>query len=134
MLNRVREGWERLGRTNQLTLVLTTVGVLVALIGFVAWASTPEYVPLFSKLSAQDANAIRDKLGESGVPYRLAQGGTTIEVPAQAVDEMQMKMLSQGLPQSSTATAGDDLKGINTMAMTSSVEKCDSQQRCWKSA
>lgn len=123
MLNRVREGWERLGRTNQLTLVLTTVGVLVALIGFVAWASTPEYVPLFSKLSAQDANAIRDKLGESGVPNRLTQGGTTIEVPAQAVDEMKMKMLSQGLPQSSTATAGDDLKNINTMAMTSSMEK-----------
>ena len=122
MLNRVREAWERLGRTNQLTLVLTTIGVLVALIGFVAWAGTPEYVPLFSKLSAQDANAIRDKLAESGVPNRLTQGGTTIEVPAQSVDEMKMKMLSQGLPQSSTATAGDDLKNINTMAMTSKME------------
>ena len=122
MLNRVREGWERLGRTNQLTLVLTTLGVVIALIGFVAWAGTPEYVPLFSKLSAQDANAIRDKLAESGVPNRLTQGGTTIEVPAQSVDEMKMKMLSQGLPQSSTATAGDDLKGISTMAMTSKME------------
>jgi flagellar M-ring protein FliF len=123
VLNRAREWWERLGRTNQLTLVLTTVGVLVALIGFVAWASTPEYVPLFSKLSAQDAMSIRDKLAESGVPNRLTQGGTTIEVPAQSVDEMKMKMLSQGLPQSSTATAGDDLKGINTMAMTSKMEE-----------
>ena len=61
MLNRAREWWERLGRTNQITLALTTLGVLVALIGFVAWAGTPEYTPLFSNLSAQDANAITEK-------------------------------------------------------------------------
>ena len=62
MLDRAREWWEQLGRTNQLTLGLTTVGVLIALIGFVTWAGTPDYVPLFSNLSAQDANAIAEKL------------------------------------------------------------------------
>ena len=50
------------GAHQQMTLGLTTLGVLIALIGFVTWAGTPEYVPLFSNLSAQDANAITEKL------------------------------------------------------------------------
>ena len=124
MLNRAREWWERLGRTNQLTLVLTMTGVLVTLIGFVVWAGTPEYRPLFSNLSAQDANAIKEKLSEAGVPSRLNPGGTTIEVPAQYVDEMKIKILSQNLPsQSPNAQANDDLSKINTMTMTSAVEQ-----------
>ena len=124
MVIRAREWWERLGRANQLTLVLTTLGVLAALIGFVVWACTPEYTPLFNNLSAQDANAIREKLTEGNVPSRLTQGGTGIEVPAQYVDESRMKMLSQGLPQQSpTATNGDDILNKNTMAMTSEMEK-----------
>ena len=124
MLNRAREWWERLGRTNQITLALTTIGLLVALIGFVAWAGTPEYAPLFSNLSAQDANAITDKLREANVPSRLTQGGTGIEVPAQYVDESRMKMLSQGLPQQSqNAGTGDDIFTKNQMMQTSEMEQ-----------
>lgn len=124
MVNRAREWWERLGRTNQLTLVLTTLAMVGALIGLTVWASTPEYVPLFSNLSAQDANAIREKLVETNVPSRLTAGGTGIEVPAQYVDETRMKMISQGLPQQSpTASSGDDIFSKNTITMTSEMEK-----------
>ncbi len=109
MISRARELWDGLGRNNQIILVLSSLGVLVALIGFVAWASTPEYVPLFSNLSAQDANAITDKLREANVPFRLTQGGTAVEVPAQSRDEMRMKVMSQGLPTQSSATLGYEL-------------------------
>jgi flagellar M-ring protein FliF len=105
VINRARELWDGLGRNNQIILVLSSLGVLIALIGFVAWASTPEYVPLFSNLSAQDANAITDKLREASIPFRLSQGGTAVEVPAQSRDEMRMKMMSQGLPAESTSAS-----------------------------
>jgi len=94
-MNRVREWWEGLGRNNQIILAASTLGVLVALIGFVAWASTPEYVTLFSDLSPQNANAVIDKLREANIPYRTAPGGKTIEVPAQYRDETRIKLASQ---------------------------------------
>ncbi len=128
MVNRAREWWERLGRTNQLTLVLTTLAMVGALIGLTVWASTPEYVPLFSNLSAQDANAIREKLVETNVPSRLTTGGTGIEVPAQYVDETRMKMISAGLPQQSPTATTDDIFSKNTMAMTSEMEKLAMQR------
>jgi flagellar M-ring protein FliF len=99
VFNRVREWWEGLGRNNQIILGASSLGVIIALIGFITWANTPEYVPLFSNLSAQDANAITDKLNQSNVPYRLLPGGSAIEVPAQKRDEVRMKLISQGLPQ-----------------------------------
>ncbi|HZO87558.1 MAG TPA: flagellar basal-body MS-ring/collar protein FliF [Chthonomonadaceae bacterium] len=123
MIQRARELWEGLGRQNQIVLVVSSLGVLIALIGFIAWASTPEYVPLFSNLSAQDANAISDKLKEGNIPFRLQQGGTAIEVPAQYRDEMRMKIMSQGLPAQSTATLGYELldKG-STFGQTQPME------------
>ncbi len=108
-MNRARDWWEGLGRNNQIILVATSLSVVIALVGFVAWASTPEYVPLFSNLNAQDEAAISDKLRESNVPFRLQQGGTAIEVSAQVRDEVRMKMVSQGLPHEASATLGYEL-------------------------
>lgn len=121
MLNRAREWWENLGRNNQIILVASSFGGLVALIGFIAWASTPEYVPLFSNLSAQDANTIREKLKEANVPNRLTNGATTIEVPSQNAAEMRMKMLSQGLP-SASATLGYEILDNAPPLMTGPIE------------
>ncbi|HZP81736.1 MAG TPA: flagellar basal-body MS-ring/collar protein FliF [Chthonomonadaceae bacterium] len=123
MIHRAREVWDGLGRNNQIILALSSLGALIALIGFIAWASTPEYVPLFSNLSAQDANAISDKLREANVPFRYQQGGTAIEVPAQSRDEMRMKIMSQGLPAQSSATLGYELleKG-GTLGQTATME------------
>lgn len=108
MLTRAREWWENLGRNNQIVVAASSLGGLIALIGFIAWASTPEYVQLFSGLSAQDSNAIIEKLKEANVPYRLLRGGEAIEVPAQNQPELKMRLLSQGLPQQA-AVMGNEL-------------------------
>ncbi|HLH80796.1 MAG TPA: flagellar basal-body MS-ring/collar protein FliF [Chthonomonas sp.] len=123
-MNRAREWWERLGRTNQIIFVAASLGTIIALIGFLSWASTPEFVPLFSNLSAQDANAITEKLQEAHVPYRLTQGGTAIEVPAQDHDEWQMKLLSQNLPaqSSSTLNGADDILNSSHMGEPQEIE------------
>jgi flagellar M-ring protein FliF len=122
----MREWWERLGRNNQIIVATSSLGVLVALIGFIAWAATPEYRPLFSGLSAQDANAISEKLKEYNVPSKLTDGGKTIEVPAQSYDEMLMKMAGQGLPTQSGASVGapgDDILKGGSMTDTSEMEQ-----------
>lgn len=128
MLNRLREWWERLGRNNQIIIAASAFGVLVALIGFVSWANTPEYVPLFSNLSAQDANAITDKLRESNVPYRLTQSGTALEVPAAKRDEMRMKILSAGLPREDSAKISADPVASTNPFMTRAQEEAALKQ------
>ena len=122
MLNRLREWWEGLGRSNQMIAGGAAVASVIALIGFIAWAGTPEYVPLFSNLSAQDASAITEKLKEANVPYRLSSSGTAIEVPAQKRDEMRMKLVSENLPQESSATIGYGVLKEASIGQTSTLE------------
>ena len=122
MLNRIREWWEGLGRSNQMIAGGAALASVVALIGFIAWAGTPEYVPLFSNLSAQDASAITEKLKEANVPYRLSNSGSVIEVPAQKRDEMRMKLVSENLPQDTSAQIGYGVLKEASIGQTSTLE------------
>jgi flagellar M-ring protein FliF len=69
---------------------VTGIAVLFVLIGgyvFTSWAGKPSYAPLFTGLEASDAAAVTDALQAKGTPFQLANGGTSILVPANKVYE-----------------------------------------------
>lgn len=105
--------------------VLAVLGVAVLVVGIVAlttWLSKPAYTPLFSGLAGADANAIVEQLRAGGVPYELADGGSTVMVPESAVYEERIKAASAGLPASTTGGyALLDGMGMTTSAFQQSV-------------
>ncbi len=109
MLNQIKEKWIALGRNNQIIIGATSGVALLVLFGFLFWANSPEYAPLFDNLAPADASSISEKLKEQNVSYRLVRGGATIEVPAQKRDELRLKLIGEGLPQQSSATLGYEL-------------------------
>jgi flagellar M-ring protein FliF len=109
VINRIRDWWEAQTGNNRVILVASAVGGLIALIGFITWANTPEYGPLYSGLTASDANTITDKLHEWNIPYRLLAGGTAIEVPQTQHDEVLLKLAGQNIqPTNGDASWGAD--------------------------
>ena len=62
------------------------------------WSSAPDYRVLYSNVNDRDGGAILAALGQMNVPYKLAEGGGAIMVPAQQVHETRLKLASQGLP------------------------------------
>ncbi len=109
MLQRARDWWEGQSRNNQIIFGASSLGVLVALVGFIFWAGQPEYQLLFDNLAPKDSSTVVDKLKEQNVPFRLVNGGKTIEVPAQKRDELRMQMLGQEVLKQSGATLGYEL-------------------------
>lgn len=105
--------------------VLAVLAVAVLAVGIVAlssWLSRPSYTPLFSGLSGGDAQAVVEQLRSSGVPYELRDGGATVLVPQEVVDEERIKAASAGLPASSTGGYGLlDSMGVTTSAFQQSV-------------
>ena len=77
-----------------------TVSVLALLVlalgvtGLSVWLSQPQYVPLFSGISASDASAITTQLHTDNVPYQLTDGGATILVPQAQVYQERLKAAS----------------------------------------
>jgi flagellar M-ring protein FliF len=91
----------RLG-PRQLLLLGTGLAALVAVaIALVMWSSKGDYKVLYANLSDKDGGAIIAQLSQMNVPYRHADGGAAILVPAAQVHDVRLKLASAGLPKGS---------------------------------
>jgi flagellar M-ring protein FliF len=82
------------------------LGLGVAALGAVVlamtlWSSQGDYKVLYANLSDKDGGAIIAQLSQMNVPYRHADGGAAILVPASKVHDVRLKLASAGLPKGS---------------------------------
>jgi flagellar M-ring protein FliF len=98
--------------------VLAAAVLLLGAFALSAWLSKPTMTPLFANLSATDASAIVDQLDSQAVAYELADGGSTILVPADKVYAMRLAVAAAGLPSSSSEGGGYSL--LDNVGVTSS--------------
>jgi flagellar M-ring protein FliF len=96
---------------------VVVVAVLLLALGTVAltrWVTQPTLTPLYGSLSGEDANAIVEELTSQGVPYELADGGTTVLVPQEQVYDLRVSLSGQGLPANQNDAGYDilDQQGI----------------------
>lgn len=100
-LSNVREFWSRLGANQKVTLVLSTVVLVAATVGVLVWSSRPDYVLLYSNLSAEDAWAVVESLNKESIPYKFSQNGSSIHVPSKDVYRLRISLAANGLPRAS---------------------------------
>lgn len=62
------------------------------------WAREPDYQTLFSNVEGRDGGAIVSALTQRNIPYKFANNGSTILVPADQVYTLRLQMAEQGLP------------------------------------
>jgi len=79
-------------------LMLAVSAIVALLAGGWMWTQAPEYKVLFSNISDRDGGAIIASLQQLNVPYKFADGGGAILVPANQVHDVRLKLAAQGLP------------------------------------
>ena len=82
------------------------LGLGVAALGAVVlalsmWGGQGDYKVLYANLSDKDGGAIIAQLSQMNVPYRHADGGAAILVPASKVHDARLRLASAGLPKGS---------------------------------
>jgi flagellar M-ring protein FliF len=82
----------------RLLMMLGAAGLAAIMFALWMWGQQPEYRVLFSNFSDRDGGAIVAALEQMNVPYRFADGGGAILVPADHVHDARLKLASQGLP------------------------------------
>lgn len=82
-----------------LMVVIATLFALVA--GAWMWSQAPDYRVLYPSVSDRDGGAIIAALQQMNVPYKFADGGGALLVPADKVHEMRMRLATLGLPKGS---------------------------------
>jgi len=91
---------ERLKANPRLPLMLGGAALAAAIAVGVLWSRSPEYRVLYSNLSERDGGAVIASLQQMNVPYKFAEGGGALMVPADKVPETRLRLASQGLPKS----------------------------------
>jgi len=84
---------------NQKLSIVTLGAVILGGVLFFAYMVQSEpYQLLFSDLDAANAKTVVDRLTQLEVPHRLGDGGKSVLVPADRVDELRIELASQDLP------------------------------------
>ncbi|MFC4312692.1 flagellar basal-body MS-ring/collar protein FliF [Steroidobacter flavus] len=98
MSSRMSALWNSWGRGGQ----VAAIGAAVIVLGLILWigfrAMHEDYGVLFTDLTESDASAIVKQLKKDKVPYRLADNGTTVQVPAEQVHDVRLTVMSGDLP------------------------------------
>jgi flagellar M-ring protein FliF len=80
------------------TLSLLVVATIWGLVSVVQWSGKADYMPLYAKLSAEDAGAVVARLRDQKIPYKLSHDGGTINIPQVRLYEVRLDMATEGLP------------------------------------
>jgi flagellar M-ring protein FliF len=123
--------WQALPGRTQAMAAGGVVALLVVLALMFSTARTADYRVLFPNLSDKDGGQIVEKLTQLNVPYRFAEGGGTIMVPAGKVHELRMKLAAAGLPSGGpggTAAGGYELLDKNSFGQTQGQERMKMQR------
>ena len=89
----------RLRANPKIPLMVISAAAVAVVVAMVLWAKSPDYRTLFSNLSDQDGGAIVQQLTQMNIPYRFADNGGALEVPADKVHELRLRLAQQGLPE-----------------------------------
>ncbi|HEX6361520.1 MAG TPA: flagellar basal-body MS-ring/collar protein FliF [Albitalea sp.] len=76
-------------------------GLAGVVLAMTLWSGQGDYRVLYANLSDKDGGAIIAQLSQMNVPYRHADGGAAILVPAAKVHDVRLKLASAGLPKGS---------------------------------
>jgi flagellar M-ring protein FliF len=82
--------------------IAAVAAVVIGGIAFLSMSGKPTYAPLFTNLQPSDAAAVTAKLQSDNVPFQLADGGSTVMVPANDVATQRLAMAEANLPAQST--------------------------------
>ncbi len=97
-MDQLKQLYQRLTWQQRIWLLVAIVAVIGGITTFAHWNQERDFKPLFTGLASEDAGTLFPKLKESGVDYRLADGGSTILVPSDRVAELRLQMAAAGLP------------------------------------
>lgn len=115
-----------LDRSQRMRLGAGIALLVVAAVAAMVMGRQPDYKVLFSNLSDKDGGAIVAQLSQMNVPYKHADGGGAILIPAERVHDVRLRLATQGLPRGSVT--GFELMETNRFGVTQFQERLNFQR------
>jgi flagellar M-ring protein FliF len=89
---------EALSAKQILGLVFVFIAVVGVVISSAYWISKPDYALLVADMDGETAASVVGQLKAAKVQYELGDGGRSVSVPVEKLDELRLQFASGGLP------------------------------------
>ena len=123
-------GWlqrlSALDRAQRMRLGVGAALLVAVAIAAIVLGRQPDSRVLFANLNDKDGGAIVAQLSQLNVPYKHADGGGAILIPADRVHDVRLRLATQGLPKGSVA--GFELMESSKFGMTQFQERLNFQR------
>ncbi len=121
LFERLTTAAKALTRAQLVSLVAAFVIVVAMVAGSAYYLNGVTYRLLFSDLDAESAASVVARLKAQKIPYQLDDGGRSVRVPEQRVDELRLDFASQGMP--SAGRIGFEIFDRTAFGATEFLEK-----------
>ena len=118
--------YSRTSGGRKILLMLGVAAVVAVMAAVWMWGQQPDYRVLFSNFSDRDGGAIVAELEKMNIPYKYAEGGAAVLVPADRVYDARLKLASQGLPKG--GNVGFELIENQKMGSSQFIEQVNFQR------
>ncbi|MDQ9389143.1 flagellar basal-body MS-ring/collar protein FliF, partial [Serratia marcescens] len=96
--NGLQATWNRLRANPKIPLLVAASAAIAIVVALLLWVKSPDYRVLYSNLNDRDGGAIVTQLTQMNIPYRFAENGAALLIPAEKVHETRLRLAQQGLP------------------------------------
>jgi flagellar M-ring protein FliF len=114
------------GKSKQLFLSAGIAMAIAVMVVFWIWSQSPKYKVVFSNFNDKDGGAIVAVLEQQNIPFKLADGGGSILVPADLVYQTRLKLAAMGLPKA--GNVGFELLENQKFGVSQFVEQVNFQR------
>lgn len=113
--------FNKLGLQQKVIIGVATVATVVLMIVLFGLLNQPSYSTLYTNIHEEDAAKIVEQLTTKKIPYKLDNGGKTIQVPSESVHELRLEMASKGIP--SSGIVGYEIFDQSTLGMSEFLQR-----------
>lgn len=92
--------WQESSRKNKIIFFSSVGIVLVAIIAIIIFATSKNFVPLYTNLSPAEVGQIKEELDAQNVPYEITENGTAIKVPKEESERLLVELAGKQIPKS----------------------------------
>ncbi len=110
----------------RISIVAAALAVVGGIAALTHYRNEGDFRPLYTAMAPEDGAPVVQKLRESGVDYRLADGGATVLVPSARLAESRLTLAGAGLPKS--GRVGFELFDKTNFGATELVEHINYQR------
>lgn len=113
--------FNKLAPQQKIILGVATLGSIILIIVLFGLLNQPSYSTLYTNIHEEDAARIVEELNSKKIPYKLDNGGTTIQVPEEMVHQTRLDMASKGIP--SSGIVGYEIFDQSTLGMSEFIQR-----------